>query len=111
MSQIPKSSRKGVRLLVEKAYRIELENELQGLDSSFKSWRDGQLNAVELTGKILEFTKGSSQEIRNVYSYLKDPELLARAVVRGLIDQREIEPNVLNALESTIEALRSLENK
>jgi len=101
-----KSARKTLRQLAETAWKRELGSHLAELGKKFDEWRDGTINAFELSDLIHEFHQKPSRRVWGIYTGLKPDELVARAVAFGFLREDEVPEEVLALLRPQIEFFR-----
>ena len=103
MQDFSRSIRKRLRELADLAYQRELDAVLRELDSSFADWRRGDIDGFQLSDLIHEFHQGPSRQLFGLYSRLKPPALVARAVALRLIERSDTPPEAWSRLERAIE--------
>lgn len=102
-SRRPKHIRRALRELAGKAYDLDLREALKPLAEAFKQWESGTVDSFALTRHIHEFHQGPARELYLRYSD-GDPGLcVAAAIAAGVLDRREISPDVLDELAGLIE--------
>ena len=70
---------------------------LAGLAADFDRWRRGEIDPFALADRIHKFHDGSSREIYNRFALRKNsdlPILAAYSLVQGLIEEKDIPPEV-----------------
>lgn len=94
----PKATRKKLRALTQVAYERELSRALAALETEFKHWREGQLDAFELSQRVHTFHDGAARDLYKLY-VLGEPELaVARALELGFVSEAETDADVLEAV-------------
>jgi hypothetical protein len=97
-------------MLAELAYERELSLELTKLASDFDAWRAKEVTCWDLSDRIHEFHDGASRELYAIYNRLKPEFTVGRAVVRGLLLDDDVPPEVRPEIESSIEFARGFES-
>jgi len=107
MREYPKSVAKRIRECARAAHEEELRRALEPLAAKFDEWRAGSVGSGELSDAIHAFYRGPRREIFVFYS---EPAPLdsavAYAIVKGVLDERKIEPAVLEALAPLVRSYR-----
>ena len=103
MPDQPKHIKRKLRELVGQAYENELAKELAGLAARFDEWRAGKISAGELSSLVHKYEIGPS---RRLYSTYVDSSLLevliASAIVRGVIDEKDLPAEVMPYLQNAL---------
>jgi hypothetical protein len=102
MAEFTAAQRKELRRLVDVAYERELSEELGALEQSFHQWRSGSINAYDLSQAIHEFHDGPARDLYVNYNRLKPDVLVARALARGVLTEKDVAPWVRDALQSQV---------
>lgn len=95
MNDYPKSIKRALHQLCERAYEAELGRALTALREEFDRWERGEINAFDLGDAIHEFYRGPSRELYNRYLRPDLGSTVASAISNGLLDRNEINPDVL----------------
>ena len=66
-------------------YEAEARLALDELDTEFERWRSGELLGSELIATIHEFHEQDARALWSTYQWLKDPDIVARALALGVI--------------------------
>jgi len=103
MTQYDKVTRKKLRELAAESYERELGKHLDELLDKFHAWKNGEIRSSELNGFIHKFHNGISRDLYNIYEYLQEDDLVARAVVSRILAEDEVPKNVLEQISSRIE--------
>ena len=98
MDQIPKHIRRAIRELAGRAYDAELSQELATLEGEFTRWRRGEITAFDLSEAIHRFHDGPARELYLTYSQPHASAAVAAAIHAGILDRKQIAPDVLKAL-------------
>lgn len=101
-----KAIKRKLRELAGVAYTRELGAELSKLELEFARWRSGEIDPFELSKKIHEFHDGISRDLYVLYGRLPPSESVARAVVLKVIQEAEVPPEILAALERPLQFFR-----
>jgi hypothetical protein len=95
-----KSVKEKLRELIIEAHEKALRQALEELGTHFDRWRLGKIDATDLVDFIHEFDKGPSREIYKRFtwsSYNDLPKLVAAAIRDGLLDEKTIPEDVMEA--------------
>jgi hypothetical protein len=103
-----KQARKRCRELADEAYEEELRRALAPLAEAFERWKAKAASSFEISDLIHEFHRGPSRKIWGMYSALKPEELVARAVVVGLLPPGSLPPELEARLADRIAAFKGL---
>ena len=107
--ELPKSIKRSLRMLAERAYEVELRRALMDLSRDFDRWKQGEIDSFELKERIHKFHDGPAKEIYLRYTSNADLRLLvAYAVRENLIEQESIPPEVLPYLEGAFAFYREV---
>lgn len=98
MSGLSKSLRKEVADIVAKAYKIEMNRELNKLYEKFKKWEEGTYDCWELHHDIHLYHDGAGRELYKLYQ-AEGLWLVERAVFEKIINMKQLS----DALKSLIE--------
>jgi len=60
---------------------------LEELDAQFQEWRTGEIESSELLQAIHEFHQHQSRQLWSRYQALKEPEIVARGLALGLLEE------------------------
>jgi len=103
---ITKKQRAEMRKLHGLAWEREVEKELGNLESSFKSWRNGEIDAFDLSELIHKFHDGKSRDLYNFYTHNNSPFAVPSAIAKGIIAEAEVSKGLLEVIEITIQNIR-----
>jgi hypothetical protein len=103
---LTKEQRQRIRALGAVAHERELSDALAKLESEFKGWRAGEVDAFEMAQKIHRFHQGPARELFSKYDHATLDLAVAQALHREILSQEEAGPLVMQALESTLAFLR-----
>jgi hypothetical protein len=107
MNGYSKKTKKEVRRLAGLAHERELEKALEELNLKFKQWEEKELDSFELDSEIHKFQSKISREIFKKYnSYNMEDHFVAIAIVNGIIDKDEVDPEAYQELELLIERIK-----
>jgi hypothetical protein len=101
-----KSQRRRVRELCGLAYERDLSEALGQLEINFRRWRDGEIDAHELSELIHRFHQGLARELFGKYDLSNAEFAVADAIHRGVIPEEEAGAEVLTMLGSHLAFLR-----
>lgn len=105
-SRFTKSENRELRELAGAAYEAELGDALDELLAEFGRWKQGEIGPVELSEAIHEYHQGPNRELYKLYNGLPEADLVARAVVLGLLDATKLRPELMEKLESSLDFFR-----
>ena len=107
MSDYPKPIKRSLRSLADVAYERDLGDHLLELGNQFTRWHEGAIDTWDLSDRIRDFHDGPSRELYTM-SERGDPALMvARALVRGLLAEAEVPPEVREAIAQPIAFYKS----
>jgi len=106
-SKYSKKQRKEMRQLQGLAWQRELETELGGLGDLFSSWREGAIDAFQLSDQIHRFHNGVSRDLYTRYSGNHYEITVPDAIANGRIDEAEVSKELLELLSGHIEHIRT----
>lgn len=99
MTEFTKSERKQLRELAGEVYEAEAAQMLEELATSFARWRSGELLPSELLQSIHEFHRDRSRQLWSMYQAMREPDIVARGLARGLLDQSRVPATLRERLE------------
>ena len=102
-----RATRRILRQLANTAWERELNAELTALAASFAEWKTGGLGPHELSDRIHTFHYGAARDLYGLYTRVRPPELVARAVGLGIVSEDEVPPDLREALANGIQYYRS----
>ena len=88
------------------AYERELSGELTKLESEFKRWRDGTIDALALSEAVHRFHQGPSRELYSKYDNSNVTFAVAHAIHRGVLSKEEVGADTLELLGRHLAFLR-----
>ena len=103
---LTKAQRRRVRELGGIAYERDLSAELTKLETEFKRWRGGKLDAFELSEVIHRFHQGPSRELFSKYDYSNLDLAVAHAIHRGVLLVEEVDADTIELLGGYLASLR-----
>jgi hypothetical protein len=106
-TKFSKKQKKEMRELQGLAWQRELEEELGTLENFFSSWRDGTLDAFELSDRIHSFHNGASRDLYTRYSGNHYWLTVPGAIAKGKIDESEVSKELLEILSDEIKHYRA----
>ena len=107
MYQFTKAERRELRRLTGLAYERELSQATGALQGQFERWRAGEINVFELSELIHKFHNGVSRDLYCAYELDKLPFGLAFAVANGIVEESEVAPEILEAIQHIIDLHRA----
>jgi hypothetical protein len=102
MREFPKAIKRKLNELCGLAHEEALRRALEPLGRDFELWRERQLDSGTLAIRIHEFDHGPARELFNYYNRAWPEMVVAAAIVDGLLDRRQIPPEVLEAIGDMI---------
>ncbi len=102
-NRLPTSIRRKLRELAGMAYERELSRELEKLGTDFDAWKEGKVNAFELSERIHRFHQGPARDLYVSARGIKPDVSVARAVAAGILTRDEVPDEVLAAVERLID--------
>jgi len=93
------------------AHEQELHRELGKLDRSFAEWRSGAISSGELSHLVHQYETGPSRELFSRYNSGQSDLNVAYAIVAGILDERQVPPELLQALSTPLDFFRSLKER
>ena len=109
MQDSSKADRPTLRELAGTAYDRELSACLRELFSQYRDWEARRIDSFQLSDLIHKFHDGPSRKLYTIYTGMKPPELVARAIAHGLLKREEIPSQLLVKLEQKISVFQELE--
>src|SRR5262245_66270959 len=82
-----KAQRRRLRELGGMAYERELSAELSNLETEFRRWRAGEINAHELSDRIQRFHQGPAQQLFSKYEHSNLDFAVADAITCDLVPE------------------------
>ena len=95
-----------VRKIAGIAHERELESALARLETEFQQWRDGGIDAFELTEAIHHFHDGAAQELYKLYQHGDPSPSVASAIARGIVHEAEVAEPLMKSLEGLVTPYR-----
>ena len=106
-----KSQRRKLRDLAGIAYERELSAELSNLESEFRRWRAGEIDAHDLSNHIHRFHQGPARKLWSRYEPSNLEFAVADAIHRGLITKDEAGADTIEASRNYLDFLRNRESE
>ena len=103
--KLTKKQRREVEELQGTAWERELDEELQKLHDEFANWKDGKVDAFDLSQSIHEFHNKAAREPWNFCAH-PNPFAVPSAIARRLIAESEVSASLMEALGDDIEHFR-----
>ena len=101
-----KKRRKLLRQLAATAHRRELEQALSALEAQFRAWREGTIDAFQLSEGIHEFHNGLNRELWKRYVSC-DPEMsVPFAIAQGVLKEGDVPSEVFEQMRLVVQAFR-----
>ena len=109
MDQIPKPIKRALSKLAGEAHEEELRRALMPLSDAFQRWQRGDLPSGELTDMIHQFHQGPARGIWARYNSGMRDQVVAHAIVTGVLDRTRVDREVLDFLAPAIQFYESEE--
>lgn len=104
-----KKQKAELRRLAELAYERELGQHLTELAAAFGDWKRGNITAGELSDLVHEFHQGPAREVWARHATLKSTDRrVAWGLANGLLEEREVAPDLLALVREGAETFRQL---
>ena len=107
----PSHIKKQLQEWATEAYKRELEREIKRLEKDIAAWKNGRISSEELNHRIQEWNAGPSKALRKQYDYGQVDANVAFAVVAGILKTRELPDDMLEAIESSLDAYRKMNDE
>jgi hypothetical protein len=107
--RLTKEQKRQARELATVAREAELAEALEELHELFSDWRNGRIDALQLSDAIHQFHDGQSRELFKMYNGLPPEDLAARAIAHELVPPAKIPRDLRRALGARIELWRRRE--
>jgi hypothetical protein len=102
-----KRERQALRELADEVYEAEVALMLEDLAASFAKWRAGKLFPSELLETIHEFHQDQSRQLWSMYQGLRETDIVARGLARGLLASTKVPSPLREKLKPFIEVYRA----
>jgi hypothetical protein len=102
MTEFSKGERRILRELAGEVYEAEAALLLEDLAASFAQWRSGEILPSELLQLIHEFHRDQSRELWSMYQGLREYDIVARGLARGLLAETKVPSSIREKLEPRI---------
>ena len=105
-----KKNRAELRKLQGVAWERELGVALQELESQFVAWRNGTINAFELSDGIHKFHDGENRELWKFYSNPRNPYAVPSAIAKGVLTESDVSKGLMEKIAKDVEHFRQVWN-
>jgi hypothetical protein len=108
-TEIPKLVRRQLNALVSAAHEEAMRRAVAVLAADFDRWRRGEIDPFALSDCIHKFHDGADREIYKQFALRRTsdlPLLTAYSLVQGLIEEKDIPPEVLPYIASWLKFYR-----
>ena len=102
MQQLNKSLKRKLNAESMLAHEEELRRALVPLAEAFDRWRKGELDSGSLALQIHDWDLGPQKALFKKYNYGIKEMNVAWAIVTGILDERKVDPELLQTLERHI---------
>jgi hypothetical protein len=109
--EFTKAQRRRLRELGAIAYERDLAAELSKLETEFGRWRAGEIDAHELSERILRFHHGPDRKLFSLYEQSTLDFAVAHAIHRGVITEEEAGTEAIEMLQAHLRFLRDQEDE
>jgi hypothetical protein len=106
MAEFTKRERQDLRELAGAVYEADAALLLEELAASFARWRSGELLPSELLQAIHEFHRDQSRQLWSMYQGLRESDIVARGLARGLLAEAQVSSPLREKLEPFIGTFR-----
>jgi hypothetical protein len=102
VQQLTKSLKRKLGEQSMRAHEEELRRALLPLADSFDQWREGKLDSGCLALVVRDWDRGPQTDLFKKYNYGIIELNVAQAVVTGILDEKQIDPQLLEYLQAHI---------
>jgi hypothetical protein len=106
MTELTKSLKRKLREQSMTVHEEELRRALEPLAAAFDEWRQAKVGSGELAVRIHDWDCGPCRELWKKYNYGDATLNVAYAIVTGILNPQNIDPALLEYLQSAIEFYR-----
>ena len=111
MANYPSHIKKMLRTWSTEAYRRELDRELRGLQKDIDAWKRDRISSEELSHRVHDWDTGPSRALSKQYDYGQPDANVAYAIVIGILKEKEIPDDLLEAIGSSLDMYRAMKEK
>ena len=111
MSAYPQRIKRLIGEWLTEAYERELHRELGKLEESMAAWRGGEISSGEMSHRIHEWEIGPSRALFEQYNEGPKDMSVAYAIVMGILEEREMPAELLEAISGALAFYRSLQQR
>jgi hypothetical protein len=104
--RLTKEQTRQARELAAVAREAELTEALDELHELFSDWRNGRIDAFQLSDAIHQFHDGQLRELFKMYNGRPPEDLVARAIAHELVPEAKVPRDLRRALGDRIELWR-----
>lgn len=108
---LTKAQRRQLRELGGVAYERDLAEHLAALESEFKRWRAGEIDAFVLSEAIHQFHRAPARELFSKYGTSHLDFAVAHAIHRGVLKREEVGAEAMEILSKHLAVLREQDQK
>jgi hypothetical protein len=102
VQELTKSLKRKLREQSMLAHEEELRRALLPLADSFDQWRAGKLDSGSLALAVRDWDHGPQKDLFEKYNYGIIELNVAQAIVTGILDEKQIDPQLLEYLQRDI---------
>jgi hypothetical protein len=106
--EFTKAQRREVRRLAALAHERELSQAVGVLRLELDRWQRGEMSVFDLNERIHQFHNGASRDLYKRYAMGDEGWSVAAAVVRGVLQESEVEASILERLQGVIDVARQM---
>lgn len=88
-----------------------MHRELVKLAESMAEWQRGDISGGEMSHRIHEWETGPSRALFKQYNHGPKDMSVAYAIVVGILDEKEVPRELLEAISGAVEFFRSLQER
>jgi hypothetical protein len=103
MTELTESQKRHLKGLADRAHEKELTLELNRLYDKFRKWKDNEITPWDLNEILSQYHNDTANEFYQTYVLVSDPrDAVAKAIVNGILNISEVNPDCRPLLEGII---------
>jgi hypothetical protein len=106
----PSHVKKMLQTWSTEAYRREMERELARLEQDIDAWKRDRISSEELSHRVHAWDAGPSKALSKQYDYGHPDTNVAFAVVAGILKEKELPAEMLEAIAAPLEMYRAMKS-